>query len=151
MVTTQFGAILKDLEPLFNCKLEPDANNVCLIKLKSGIKVQVELDRHGDLLIGVRLGTIPSSRYLENILKEALKANQLQFPLASGVLGYSTKTNQLILFMTVDNRSITSERLTTTLGPFLTKAKLWSEAIQHGEIPLIEAEKQSPRGIFGLT
>jgi hypothetical protein len=106
MVASQFQAILQDLEPFFKCKLEPDNNNSCLIKMSSGIKIQIELDRYGDhLLIATRLGVLPAGRFRELVFKEALKANASDSP-SQGVFGYSKKSEQLILFFDARSKSI---------------------------------------------
>lgn len=153
MVETQFEAILRDLEPILHCTLKPDTNNACLVRLRSGLLVQFELNRQGHLLIGVKLGAIPSSQYLENILREALKANYMHSISTQGIFGYSKKSNQLILFATVDNRNINTDLLASVLGPFLIKAQAWADAIGRGDVPSASSEEktgQVSNGLFGL-
>jgi hypothetical protein len=153
MVSTQFGSILKLLQPFFDCPLEPDTNNSCLIKLELGISIQLELDRHGLLLMGCRIGTLPMSRYRDNLIKQALRSNELSQP-STGVFGFSQKSNQLILFTKLEPRDLTSQQLQNLLPAFIEKAKKWGDALGNGETPSVdEGGSQSgkaPSGIFGL-
>ena len=47
--------ILKAFEPFFHCSLPVDENNSCVVKMANGLKVQIELNRYEQLLIGCRL------------------------------------------------------------------------------------------------
>lgn len=152
MVSTQFGMLLKELEAYFNCPLEPDSNNSCLIKMGIGVALQMELDSHGYLLIGCRLGVLPASKYRDNIIQLALKANHLSTP-SHGVFGFSPKSSQLLLFIRLDPSTHSSSQIQTLLTPFIAKAKKWTDAIAAGQTPELEAAnvtgKASP-GLFGL-
>lgn len=152
MVSTQFGAILKEMEPFFKCSLEPDQNNSCLIQMENGLSIQIELDRYGYLLIGCKMGLLPMSRYRDNLIQQALKSNALSVP-SSGIFGFSQKSNQLILFVCLDPVSLTMHQILSQLPAFIAKAKKWTEAIAKGETPSIEeaaAPSNTPSGIFGL-
>jgi hypothetical protein len=150
MVNSQFGAILKGFEPFFQCPLEPDANDSCLVKMGIGISIQIELDRSSQLLIGCRLGSLPMSRYRNNLLKEALKSNGASLP-STGVFGFSQKSNHLILFIKL-NSDLTPDQLSQAMFPFMAKAKLWTDAISKGETPTLNpsSSANSPSGLFGL-
>jgi Tir chaperone protein (CesT) family len=151
MVSSQFGAILKEFESFFNCPLEPDANDSCLITMGIGITLQIELDRSGLILMGCRLGTVHMGRYRDNLIREALKSNEATFP-STGVLGFSQKSNQLILFMKIDPVTFTIHQILKLLPPFVAKAKLWTDAIAKGEVPSIVpiSSSKEPSGLFGL-
>lgn len=149
MVNTQFGAILKQFEPFFKCPLEPDANDSCLIKLGIGIEIQIELDRYGQLLIGCRVGSLPMSRFRNNLIQEALKSNGAAVP-STGIFGFSQKSNHLILFVKL-NANLPAHQLLTLIPVFIAKAKLWSDAIAKGETPQGSAVTPgTPSGLFGL-
>jgi Tir chaperone protein (CesT) family len=151
MISSQFGAILKELEAFFDCSLEPDANNSCLITMGIGISIQIELDRYGLLLVGCRLGVIHMGRYRDNIMKEALKSNELTPP-STGIFGFSQKSNQLILFLKIDPLVFSIHQILALMPPFITKAKLWTDAIGKGEVPSVTAPSSTkePSGLFGL-
>lgn len=149
MVTSQFGSILKEFEVFFNCALEPDNHNSCLITLGTGLTIQIEIDRYGFLLIGCRLGVLPMSRYRDNILQEALKSNEASLP-STGTFGFSQKSSQLILFVRV-NPDKTHQHLLALMPSFIAKAKQWSEALAAGTTPTDNTTRpQQASGLFGL-
>ncbi len=150
MLSSQFIALLKDLEPFFKCKLEPDQHQACLIKMGIGIRIQLELDSYGEnLLVGVRLGVIPMSRYRENVFKAALKANGSSSP-STGIFAYSQKTGNLILFATIPFQEADQEKVIATLTPLIAKAHIWAEALSRGDIPILTERPSGQSGLFGL-
>jgi hypothetical protein len=153
MVSSQFGALLKEFESVFNIQLEPDENNSCLINLGVGISVQIEMDRYGKLLIGSRLGAVHMGRFRDNLIRQALKSND-STPHSTGILGFSQKSNQLILFAKLDPLQLNHHQIINLLPLFINKAKLWKEAIEKGEVPDITAantaSNKQPSGLFGL-
>jgi len=150
MVSSQFGALLKEFEAFFNCQLEPDPNDSCLITLGTGLTLQIELDRYGLILIGCRLGTVLMGRYRDNLIRAALKSNESTLP-STGILGFSQKSNQFILFIKLNPHFVSIHQILALLPPYLTKAKLWSEAIAKGEVPTTAPIGSSkPSGLFGL-
>lgn len=152
MVANQFEAILQDLEPYFKCKLTPDNNNSCLVKMGIGIQVQMELDPYGeDFVIGARLGVISSGRYREAVFREALKANNF-YPPRQGIFSFSRKSGNLILFIAIPLRDVNRDKLIKILNPFIARAHIWSQAISRGAIPMgvEETASSSKSGLFGL-
>lgn len=152
MVTSQFDALLKELEAFFKCKLESDQNNACLIKMSTGLRIQLELDRYNEhLMIGSRLGIIPPGRYREMVFKEALKANELYLP-STGVFGYSKKSGNLILFLLINLRDFNSDKMITMLTAFTKKAQTWAQTLNRGDVPAAEVDSLPPpnTGLFGL-
>jgi hypothetical protein len=154
MVASRFESILKDLEPFFHCRLEPDQNNACLIKLNNagGIEIQLELDRSGDhLLMGCRVGPIPPGRYRENVFKEALKSNHL-YPHSRNIFGYSRKSDLLIVYALCPINETNSEKIIEILPPFIHQARTWTEALNRGEVPsfLTTSPTHQGGGLFGL-
>ncbi len=146
MVSSHFEAILKEFEPFFNCPLVPDSNDSCLVKMNNGLSIQIEISQGGRLLIGTRLGVLHMGRYRENLIKAALKSNDMS--LSSGTFGFSNKSGQLILFILTDPHQLHSVSLLLT--PFLNKAKKWLDAIEKGEVPTTERETPVPRSPFGI-
>ena len=151
MVSSQFGALLKEFESFFNCPLEPDNNNSCLINLENELSIQIEMDRYGLILIGCRLGAVHMGRYRETLMRQALKSNEATLP-STGILGFSNKSNQLILFIKLNPIELNSNLIGAILPPFISKAKLWKEAITKGETPSVNSLGQSKgaSGIFDL-
>ena len=150
MVSSLLDSVLKDLESFFNCHLEADNNQSCLIKMSIGISLQIELNNNNMLLIACVLGTLPMNQYRFQILKQALRANDV-FPPSTGSFGYSSKTNHLLLFMIVDPNKLNANTVFTLLPPYIEKAKIWKEAIENQSIPEIEVPANTqPVHVFGL-
>lgn len=150
MVTSQFGAILKELEKFTGCPLQPDENDSCLIQFPDGLKMQFEIDRFGMFLAGCILGTLSFGRNRGEFIRAALKTNEIDPPFA-GIFGYNSKTTQLILFLKVDPQKMNTLELLSLLPPFFVKANKWTDAIASGQPPKVIGESSSkPAGLFGL-
>jgi hypothetical protein len=153
MVIDLLGSLLQELGQLIGVpNLQPDANNVCLIKFKGNVYIQLELDRSSQFLIMTSdLGSIPIGRYRETIFFEALKANGLPPP-HNGIFGYSKQADRLILFQMLSIKDLTGNKISDALAPFLEKAKIWKSSIEKGEIPpvVLPGGATAPKGIFGL-
>lgn len=132
----------------------PNSSNTCLIPFPDGIKVQFELDKEEkNLMIGCVLGNIEPGPYRHRLFGEALRANGMPPP-RYGILGYSSKTNNLLLFDFLDLRDLGGNKVSEYLIPFLEKAKIWKEAIEAGNIPSISPQQTAGgaggRSFFGL-
>jgi len=149
MVESQLENLLKQFETYFKCSLVADENQSCLIKLRSGIELQIELNRYGLILIGCKLGQV-IGRYQDLVLKQALKANYLQSP-STGIFGFSRKSSQLIIFKLIDPLSITPHETNMILDPLLAKAKIWNESIKNNGVPLLSINKEtSAKNLFKI-
>jgi len=152
MVTDLFGALLQELGPIINAAdLHPDQNNSCRVRLKTGVEIQMELDRSARfLVVGTELGVPPVGKYRENLFREALKANDMPPPL-HGILAYSKKSDNLILFEKINVTDLSGLKIAEEILPFAEKALVWSEAIKHNEVPALN-QAYTPRssGMFGL-
>lgn len=152
MVKDMLEALLSDIgRSLKIPDLHPDRNNSCLIDLPEPVNIKIQLEMHArtnDFLLGCDLGPVPPGRYRENLFREALKANGLPYP-QHGILAYSAKTDHLILWETFNLRDLTGERIADEITPFVEKAKMWKEAMEKGEMPVVHGMKTS-MGMFGL-
>jgi hypothetical protein len=151
MVSSQFESILKEFETFFNCPLIVDENESCLIKMGKGINIQIELNRHGMLLIGCRIITLQAGRFFHEVIREALKANDF-YPPFTGIFGFSHKSSNLILYTLIDPYQLDQQKIERLLIPFVTKAKTWSDTLKQGNIPQIRelAESSTSTTPFGL-
>jgi Tir chaperone protein (CesT) family len=153
MVSDLFESLLQELgEAMKIANLHPDSNNSCLIRLKSGLKIQLELDKKGDFLIlGTDLGVVPSGKYREDLFREALKSNDTPYPL-HGIFSYSKKTDHLILFEKIPLKDLNGGKIATAITPFVEKATVWKEAIEHNDIPVTQSFTSGKQtGMFGLS
>jgi hypothetical protein len=153
MVTDLFGSLLQELSASLDIPaLHPDSNNSCLIKFKSGVAIQIEVDRSGHhLVIGSDLGSVPIGKYRENLFREALKCNELPPPL-HGILSYSEKTDHLVIYEKLPLQDLNGEKIAAAITPFTEKALIWAEALKHNDIPAINqmSTSQGAGGMFGM-
>jgi Tir chaperone protein (CesT) family len=149
MVKNLFEALLDEVgHALKIADLHADRNNTCLISMPNGVKIQLEMhSRTQEFVLGSDLGQIPPGRYRENLFIEALRSNGM--PNHVGILAYSAKNDHLILFQTINLKDLTGERIATDMSPFIEKAKIWQEAMEKGEIPVV-ANMRTSMGMFGL-
>jgi hypothetical protein len=152
MISSLFERTLKELEFFFNCSLQSDENQSCLINMGIGVSLQLELDSNDDLIMASVLGTLPMGRYRDNLIRQALKSNNASLP-SQGIFSFSAKTNHLILFLLIDPSRLNADSVFKILPPFIEKVKLWKEAIEAGDTPMIASKQgtsSSQSGLFGL-
>lgn len=151
MASNNLEVVLEDLSRVMQLpKLTPDHNETCLVEIDH-ISIQLERDNDPDyLLVGTDFGEIPLGRYREDLFEAALKTNNLSSPLY-GILAFSPKNNHLVLFDRLWMQDLNGSKTEEFLKLFIKKAKIWKEAIQHNNIPVIdEIRAYSHSGIFGL-
>jgi hypothetical protein len=153
MVTDFLGVMLQEMGTNLEIPdLHPDRNNTCQIRLKSGLDIQIELDKSGQFIVlGADLGTVPPGKYRENLFREALKANDMPYP-NHGTLAYSKKSDHLVLFERMNIKDLNGEKVAVEITPFSEKALIWKDALQRGDIPPLNQSymAQSSGGMFGL-
>lgn len=154
MVSNLFESILLELgqtEVIPIKDLHPDKNNSCLIRLKGGLEIQIEMDKEQkNLIIGSDLGPVIEGKYRESVFLEALKSNGLPAP-RWGDFAYSENTDHLILFHTFHTDHLTGEKVADFLTHFLEKAFHWKELLSRNEVPAISGIYATrPLGMFGL-
>lgn len=152
MVTDLFGSLMEEFSTFLKVKLDPTAHH-CAIKTQSGLIISLEFDSTGmNLLMICKLPAIPpSGRYRENLLYEALRADGLPPP-NHGILAYSNRTGQLVIFKEMKLQDLTGEKIYNIFTPFVAKAQSWADAISRGDVPQFTAAPPAPQagGVFGL-
>ena len=150
MVETQFNTILEVLEPYFSCKISADENDSCLINLKNGLQIQIELTRQGLLLIACKIGTLQHQR-LQEIFQTALIFNG-QSPFEAGSFGFSVKTSELILFKQCEPTQLINIDIKKFMDPFIERALMWTNELSQNQIPSLnsEATASTANRLFGL-
>lgn len=153
MPAHSFESLLKDLGEKINItQLESTRNNNITLTLKGKNNVVLELHKTQPfLIISFDIAEIPPSRYRENVLREALKFNGLN-KIHAGIFAFSKKSQKLILFDMLPLDEISGEKVLSIMMDLTNKVSVWKEALNRGDIPVIEASAQ-PRhggGIFGI-
>ena len=156
MIGDTFANLLEEIGKLFKTKLQPDKLGTCVLKFRSGVQVQLEVDSKGqNLILASVLGTLSQGRYRENIFREALKANGLPPP-RFGVFAYGKKNESLVLFDSLALEEVSAQKLADYLMEFTQKAEIWKNAITQGQVPSFLGNEVSfgqaahPGGLFGL-
>jgi hypothetical protein len=130
--------------------LEPGPRESCAIEVAPGLNLFLEPDeRQEQLVVGCSLGEVPPGPYGSRLLMEALKANGALPP---GILAYSTKSHQLVLFELVPLAQAKAEQLVPLIQKMVPRAQQWQEAIATGAMPppLQEEGPKGGSGMFGL-
>lgn len=125
--------ILHELSPFFDEELLPDPNNACVLVINENLRIQLEIDISGEfLLLGCFIVELPPGRFRENVLKSALKANDV-IDQSPGILAFVARANQLVLFEQIHTSEISGEKLYEEITAFYSKADGWKTAIQGGQ------------------
>lgn len=135
-----FDKLLGDVSDFFQMEIKPDKKGGVALKLREHF-VQIEPDEaEENVLIFSPIGEIPTGRYREDILEQALRSNGYPPP-NRGILCLAKKTSMLYIFEKFPLRTASREQLLATLPPILDKVKIWKEAVQFSQVPIIEKPK----------
>lgn len=156
MVASAFDSLLQELGTSLNIKgLGLDDKNTCLIRFPSNLEVYIEPSSRSndEVLLYTKIGQLPLSRYREEVLREALKANGFPYP-RYGTFAFSENNEQLVLFQYFPLKNLTGERLADFLNIFMKRALAWKEQLDRNEVPVATTlETSGPsnrsRGFFG--
>lgn len=151
MPAHSFDSLLKELgEKIGIPNLEPTSNNNLALSLKG---TEVVLQQHKTepfVIISFEIAEIPSGRYRENILREALKFNGLN-QLHAGIFAFSKKTQKLFIFDMLPLNDVSGDQVNTIMTSLGEKAAAWKEALNRGDIPtIVTASQARSGGIFGI-
>ena len=151
MSNDQFANLLKELEVFFKCPLAPDSTNCCLVQMPTGLKIQISQDRTKEhFCIAARIGEVPThGKYREQLFRAALTANGI-LPQDAGVVAFSDKSNNLILFIKLPMKGISADKAIPSIELFIANATKWIIAMQHSEVPTFEAKEGPKAGPFGM-
>ena len=150
-----FEDIIKELGKAMGLTLRADNNQSCLINFpKDKFSVQIDLDTNADkIVVGSQLGgQLVPGPYREQLLKQALRVNGMSTA-PRGTLAYSEKNDTLVLFQFLPLVALNGENLNKFLQLFTEHARIWIEAIKHGNIPLLDEDIKAEKGgsMFGLN
>ncbi|GAB4186710.1 MAG: hypothetical protein Tsb0015_04760 [Simkaniaceae bacterium] len=127
----KFDNLLFELGKILNVELHPDQNRSCLMVINDEYRVQLEMDGRDDsLLFGSLIHEIPPGRFRENVLKDALKYNNIPPPQRIGTLGYIDKINVLSLFDFLEGHSLAPQKVADHLSRFIECLIAWKQALR---------------------
>lgn len=154
MVEDPYVELLELAGKHFSCELEPDPNNTCLLSVDGEVEVQLEMDPTQDFFVmGTKIGELPPGKFREEVLKEALIANNRPYP-RNGNLAYSRKLNCLVMYEMFEIKHFPLEVIISVLTLFIENAKKWKRALSAGQTtPYTQADQDASKGngkMFGL-
>jgi hypothetical protein len=133
MTTDPFETLIQQLGESLGIKLQVDRNHACAIKIHQKLTVQLQIDTAQEkLLLASLVYELPPGKFRENVLAEALKANNLPDP-RTGILGYLSHNNYLTLHQRYLFASLDGKSLAMIVAGFIDYADLWREAIEKGQ------------------
>ena len=145
-----FEELIQELGRLFNTPLHAERSRLCRLRINDLLQIQIEFDESKNrILLASFVCDLPPGKFRENVLREALKSNNL-FP-SVGTLAYSERNNKLVLFTYFSIASINANKLSEALLTFIDKADQWRVAVETGRLASISSSPPSKEGTpFGL-
>ena len=128
----RFDELIQGLSKEFDLPLHVDKNHACAIQIRKGLIVQLQSDAAQEkLLITCKIVEVPPGKFRENVLREALKANNSADPIV-GIFSFVNQTSHLFLFQNYPFDLLNAERIASLIGPFFETAEKWKKAIESG-------------------
>lgn len=132
-MTDPFEEMIQRLGEALGLTLHVDRNRACQLKIHKKLSIQIQTDTSGErILIASILTELPPGRFCENVLAEALKANNLPDP-RTAVLGFLKIKNALAMHQFYNMGSMDGKQLAVLVANFIDYAELWQNAIENGQ------------------
>ena len=132
-MTDPFETLIDQLGAILNIKLHVDHNHACALKIHQKLIIQLQMDTAQEkLLMASMICELPPGKFRENVLAEALKANNLPDP-RTGTLGYLAINSHLTLHQSYPINSLDGAKLEMLLASFIDYAELWRVTIAKGQ------------------
>lgn len=130
----RFAILLDDLGTLIDVPLHPDHHRACILLINNQLHVHITEEENKDrLMIAAFVSEVPPGKFRENILKEALKENNL-FP-RLGTFSYSDRNNQLALVSYIPLAGLRGDNFADFLEKFFEKSFSWKTGVETGQLP----------------
>ena len=130
----RFAVLIDDLGALIDVPLHLDHRRSCVLLINNQLQVHIsEEEKRDSLLVATFVSEVPPGKFRENILKEALKENNL-FP-RLGTFSYSDRNNQLALVSYIPFAGLRGDNFADFLEKFLEKSFSWRTGIETGQLP----------------
>lgn len=132
-MTDFFESLIHQLGIALHTPLHVDHKHACTLQIHQKIRVQLQMDSAQEHVIALAfISELPPGKFRENVLAEALKANNLPDPRV-GILGYLLTKNTLTLHQSYPIRSLDGHSLALFVAGLTDYAALWRDAIEHGQ------------------
>lgn len=149
-MTDPFETLIHQLGISLNVPLHVDRHHSCTLKVHQKMTVQLQVDAALEKLwIASFICELLPGKFRENVLCEALKANNLADP-RTGVFGYIAINNRLTLHQGYLFSSLDGDMLANYVAGFIEYADLWRETIEKGQVspaPIYNTGSKKPFGL----
>ncbi|MBS3904593.1 MAG: CesT family type III secretion system chaperone [Simkania sp.] len=145
-----FEDLLKDLASLMDLPLHVDHRGVCCLRVDDQFEVQMEVGKKNDLIILAFINELGPGKFREEVLKEGLKANNQLLP--GGIVSFSGKTNQLVIYKRLPNELLNAQSVLETLSSLIDYATQWLVSLKEGKTaPAFLVTRSASSGLpFGM-
>lgn len=124
----KFQDLINDLAKILSQDLYVDKNKACVISYDDVLKVQLELDQSSqNLIVFSSITTLAPGKFRENVLLDALKANN-EFPYVA-IFSFFEPDSSLALHNFLDFPSLKADVLASYLSTFVEICFLYRSAI----------------------
>lgn len=108
----------------------------------AGKEVNLELDETGEfIVVSIVLGRIPSGRYRQDVLEQALRSNGYPPP-HFGYFGYSQMADILVVHRKYHFSKLSKKLVMDSIPPLIQMAEEWTRALDSSSVPI--ASKYDP-------
>ena len=143
-----FEQYIQELNRILGISLYAEKGYLCKLIIEGSLKLQLEHEPAEErILIASFLCELPPGKFREDVLKEALKANDSLN--REGIFAYSGTNNSLVYFLYFSD-TLPSDQLAKTLLQFIEIAKKWKTAVETGQLYLI-TEQSNYRASSSFT
>lgn len=150
-----YEALIHEMSELIDIPLSMGDRGQVVLEVDGVLTVHIEnMIPSKQVRIATLLYTLPPDAVRERVLTSALRANGLPSP-RYGTFAFSSKRSALVLFEHILIDETNGELLCDFLEQFMTKAKIWLEALSSGRTEPPEFYNAHPGqggagGLFGL-
>jgi hypothetical protein len=149
-MTDPFETLIHELGISLKVPLHVDKHHACTLKVHQKLNVQLQVDAALEKLwIASFICELLPGKFRENVLCEALKANDLPDP-RTGIFGYISINNRLTLHQGYPFSSLDGEKLAMYVAGFIEYADLWRETIENGQTSPSPIHGNKSTNPFGL-
>lgn len=132
-MTDPFEELILRVGEALGITLHVDKNHACLLKIHHKLSMQIQRDTTGEkVIIASFLIELPPGRFRQNVLAEALKANNLPDP-RTAIFGYLKAKNMLTMHQIYPMNILDGKKLAILVANFIDYAEAWQHAVENGQ------------------
>jgi hypothetical protein len=132
----RFEELIAQLAKILNIHLEAEKGMLCKLNIDGKFSVHLQYEESDDLLMmGCMIVEVPPGKFKENVLREALKVNDLLPRL--GNMCFSEKGNKLAIYTHISFEGLDAEKFNDMMHNFIDYCYRWYNAVTSGNLAQI--------------